>query len=223
MQDETPTQPPTPPPPAAPGPSAYPVRFNCEYPEQLSRLSTAFRIVLMIPLAFMVAILSGSAGGGGDAARDGASFSLGVLGSLVLAHWIVILLRKRPVNWIFDTIVHIERFAHRASTYFLLMRDTYPAFEGDWYATYEVDKPETLERWKVFVWKIITAIPHFLVLIALAFAVIAVTVIAWFAILFTGVYPRGMFGFVEGVIRWSARVFAYVMSLTDVYPPFSLE
>lgn len=206
--------------------STYPIRFEADYPARLSRLSTAFRLILMLPLFIMVGILSGGAGGfggWGDRAQDGGSFSLGVMGSLVLAHWIVILLRKRPVPWIFDTIVHIQRFSHRASTYFLLMQDKYPPFEGDWPVRFVADRPEELSRWKVFIWKVITGIPHFLVLIVLFICSIVVTFIAWFAILFTGNYPRGLFDFNAGVVRWGARVFGYVTSLTDVYPPFSLQ
>jgi hypothetical protein len=71
--------------------------------------------------------------------------------------------------------------------------------------------------------KWLLAIPHFIVLFFLWIAALAVVVLAWFAILFTGRYPRGMFAYVEGVMRWSQRVIAYAFLLvTDAYPPFSL-
>lgn len=201
-------------------PDVYPVTLEIEYQEKLSRLSTFFRLILLIPLAIFVGLISGLAGS--ETVNDGASFSLGVLGSLFLAHWIVVFLRRRPVNWLFDVIVHIQRFSLRAQAYFMLLADKYPPFEGDWMLRYEVEKPETLSRWRLLFWKVITAIPHFIILIVFWFVVVVVVVIAWFAILFTGRFPRGLHGLVEGWLRWQARVTAYVMSLTDRYPPFSL-
>ena len=203
-----------------PQPPAYPISLEIEYQERLSRLSTFFRLILLIPLGIFVAIIADW--GGSDAVGDGVSYSLGTLGGLVLAHWIVIFLRRRPVNWLFDVIVHIQRFTLRASAYFLLLADKYPPFEGDWLLSYEVERPEKLSRWRIFFWKLLTAIPHFIILIVLWFVVVVVVVIAWFAILFTGRFPRGLHGLVEGWLRWDARVTAYVMSLTDRYPPFSL-
>jgi hypothetical protein len=207
---------------AAPEPPAagYPVTVEIDYQEQLSRLSTLFRLILLIPLAIFVAIIS--SGASAEFAENGAYFSLGTLGSLVLAHWIAVFLRRRPVKWLFDVIVHIERFSTRAYAYFFLLVDKYPPFEGDWLVRYEVQAPELLSRWKLLFWKIITAIPHIIILIVLWFVVVVVVVIGWFAILFTGRFPRGLHGLVVGWIRWQARVTAYIMSLTDAYPPFSL-
>ena len=199
---------------------AYPVTLEIEYQEKLSRLSTFFRLLLLIPLAIFVTIIAVSVDGG--AAGDGAVYSLGTLGALVLAHWIVIFLRQRPVNWLFDVIVNIERFTLRATSYFLLLTDKYPPFEWDWLLSYEVERLEKLSRWRFLFWKVLTAIPHFVILIVLWFVVVVVVVIAWFAILFTGRFPRGLHGLVAGWLQWQARVIAYVMSLTDEYPPFSL-
>ena len=198
----------------------YPVSLEVDYQEKLSRLSTFFRLILLIPLGIFVAIIADW--GGGDAVGDGVSYSLGTLGGLVLAHWIVIFLRRRPVNWLFDVIIHIQRFSLRATAYFLLLADKYPPFEGDWLLSYEVERPEKLSRWRILLWKLLTAIPHFIILIVLWFVVVVVVVVAWFAILFTGRFPRGLHGLVVGWLRWQARVTAYLMSLTDEYPPFSL-
>ena len=202
-----------------PQPSAYPVSLEVKYQEELSRLSTFFRIILLIPLAIFVAIIASWSGG--DAVGDGVTYSVGTLGGLVLAHWIIVFLRQRPVNWLFDVIIHIERFTLRAMAYFLLLADKYPPFEGDWLLSYEVERPEKLSRWKILFWKLLTAIPHIIIIVVLWFVVVVVF-IAWFAILFTGRFPRGLHGLVEGWLRWQARVGAYVMSLTDEYPPFSL-
>jgi hypothetical protein len=203
-----------------PQPPAYPISLSVDYQEELSRLSTFFRLILLIPLGIFVTIIAGSVDGG--AAGDGAVYSLGTLGALVFAHWIVVFLRQRPATWLFDVIVHIQRFVLRATAYFLLLTDEYPPFEGDWLLSYEVERPEEISRWRLLFWKFITAIPHFIILIALSFVVAVVVVIAWFAILFIGRFPRGLHGLVEGWLRWEARVTAYVMSLTDEYPPFSL-
>ncbi|MEX0682781.1 MAG: DUF4389 domain-containing protein [Dehalococcoidia bacterium] len=211
------------PPPEPPAPS-YPVTLEADPPGELSRLSTFFRIILAIPLFIFVAVLSGGVeSSAADQTQDGFYFSLGTLGSLVVAHWVVILVRRRPVGWLFDTIVHIQRFSTRALAYILLLTDKYPPFEGEWFLRYEVERPEVLSRWKLLFWKVITAIPHILILIALWFLVAVVVVIAWFAILFTGRFPAGLYNLVVGWLRWEARVSAYVMSLTDVYPPFSMN
>jgi hypothetical protein len=192
-----------------PQPPAYPVSFDVEGPVEVSRLSTFFRIILLIPLALFVSII-GSIG------------AAGILGGLILAHWITILLRGRPVGWIYRTIVAIERFAFRAYTYFFLITDQYPPFEGDWSVRYELEEPERIQRKQLVIWKTLASIPHLIALIVLWFAVVICIVISWFAILFTGRFPLGLRGFIVGWLRWSARVGAYWMSLRDEYPPFSL-
>ncbi len=84
------------------------------------------------------------------------------------------------------------------------------------------DVPRDLNRWLPLV-KWLLAIPHYIVLFFRGIAAFVVVVIAWFAILFTGRYPRAMFDFVEGVIRWQNRVLAYaLLMVTDRYPPFRL-
>lgn len=206
-------------------PPEYPVRFEADYVEPLSRLSTLFRLILMIPLIIVAAILTSGfdVSARDETARRSLEFSSGTLGGLIIVHWIAVFLRRRPVAWIFGAIVAIQRFALRALSYVLLLRDKYPPFEGEWSVRYEVDMPEQLSRWKLIIWKTIASIPHFIILLVLWFVVVAVTVISWVAILFTGRYPRGLHNLVSGWLRWNARVGAYWISLTDRYPPFSLE
>ena len=196
----------TPPPPKPP---PYPVSFDVEGPAEVSRLSTFSRIILAIPLALFVSIVLSILG----------SF----VGGLILAHWISVLIRGRPVGWICRAIVAIQRFSLRALAYFFLIADKYPPFEGDWGVSYEVDQTDRLQRKQLVIWKTLASIPHFIALIVLWFAVVVCVVISWFAILFTGRFPLGLRGFIVGWMRWGARVSAYWVSLRDEYPPFSLS
>jgi len=201
----------------------YPVTFDAAYPERLSRLSTAFRLLLFIPIAIFAAVLGGGLYSWEDSARGGAAIALGTAGAVALASWLAVLVRGRMPRWLFDFQVAFYRWANRAFGYFLLLTDRYPPFEGDWVISYDVRYPERVSRWKLLFWKVITAIPHFIILEFLGLGAMIVTVIAWFFILFSGRYPRGMFDYVAGVMRWGARVWAYVLSLTDEYPPFNLS
>ncbi len=201
---------------------SYPVRFEAEYPEQLGRLSSAFRIFLFIPVAIFLALVGGQAFSYGDIG-EGTSTTLGAGGGIVLAIWATVIVRQYVPHWLFDFQVALMRFQVRAYGYLALLTDRFPAFEGEYPINFDVSYPDKLNRWTVAIWKIITSIPHFIILIFLYFAVFVVVVIAWFAILFTGRFPKGLHTFVAGVFRWSLRVQAYIFSLTDEYPPFSLD
>ncbi len=182
--------------------SSFPVRLEVDYPQRLSRLSTFFRLVLAIPVFIVLYLLAQS---------------------LLLVYWIGILVRGRPVRWLFDANVATQRFSLRTFAYFLLLTDRYPPFDGDWPVRYEVDYPERLSRWRLVIWKTATVIPHMIVLGFVSIAVMVVVPIAWFAVLFTGRYPRGLHSFVSGSLRWYARATAYWVSFTDEFPSFSLS
>lgn len=217
---ETPAAEPSPPggSDVPPSPLPYPVSFDVTGPDRLSRLSTFFRLILLIPLAVFVAILSG-----GISFYIGVSATGGLIFLIMLTHWLTVILRRRPVSWLWGTIVAMQRFVLRSQSYFLLMTDRYPPYEGDWFVRYEVEKPERIRRRTLLFWKTFASIPHFLVLSVLGFGVAVCTFFAWFAILFTGHYPRGLRNFVAGWMRWGARVTAYWMSLRDEFPPYSLS
>ncbi|MCH7577553.1 MAG: DUF4389 domain-containing protein [Chloroflexi bacterium] len=202
--------------------AAYPVRFEVDYPERLGRLSTVFRIVLFIPVAIFLALVGGQAFSYSDIG-EGTSTTLGAGGGIVLAIWAAVIVRQYVPHWLFDFQVALMRFQARAYGYLALLTDRFPAFEGEYPISFDVSYPDKLNRWKVAIWKIITSIPHFIILIFLYLAAFVVVVIAWFAILFTGRFPKGLHTFVAGTFRWSLRVQAYIFSLTDDYPPFSLE
>lgn len=205
----------------------YPVRVTMAYPERVSRLSTAFRIILAIPVLIFLALVGGGTFDfntwGGDGAQTGGTYAGGIAGGIVLAIWATILVRGNIPHWLFDFQVGLNRFALRAYSYVALLTDRYPAFEGEWDLNYDVVYPDRLSRWKLLFWKLITSIPHFIVLFFLAIAAFVVVIIGWFAILFTGAFPRGLHTFVVGVLRWGARVEAYFQSLTDAFPPYSLD
>ena len=183
--------------------TGYPVQFSVDYPDRpLSRLSTAFRTILVIPIAILLSTLSG--------------------GVLFFAPLLMILFRRKYPRWWFDWNLELQRFTNRVGVYLSLMDDRYPATDDHQSAHLDYSYPEHLNRWLPLV-KWLLAIPHYIVLFFLDYALFFVVIVAWFAILVTGRYPRGMFGFVEGVIRWNVRVIAYTLTLvTDRYPPFRL-
>ena len=205
--------------------SSYPVTFSVDYPDRaLNRLTTGFRIFVAIPILIVLGTVSGgtwqwSYGKGTTAVAAGAG------GLLFFGPLLMILFRQKYPRWWFDWNLELQRFTNRVLAYVLLMDDRYPATDQPQAVHLEYVYPDAgrdLNRWLPLV-KWFLAIPHFIVLVFLWIALIVVVIIAWFAILFTGRYPRGMFDFVLGVIRWGARVVAYAFALvTDRYPPFSL-
>jgi hypothetical protein len=203
----------------------YPVQFSVDYPDRsLNRLTTAFRIFVAIPIL----IVLGSVSGGTwqwSSARGTTVVAAGAGGLLFLGPLLMILFRQKYPRWWFDWNLELQRFTNRVLAYLLLMDDRYPATDQQQAVHLDYVEPDggrALNRWLPLV-KWFLAIPHYIVLFFLWIAAIVVVIIAWFAILFTGRYPRGMFDFVQGVIRWGARVVAYAFVLvTDRYPPFAL-
>jgi hypothetical protein len=209
-------------------PSDYPVSFDVDYPEEpRDRLSVAFRIIVAIPIAIVISAISGGSYTGldiGDQADKVTFVSAG--GVLFLGPLLMIVFRQKYPRWWFDWNLMLTRFSNRVGAFLFLLRDEYPSTDEEQAVHLEIEYPNVetdLNRWLPVV-KWFLAIPHYIVLLALGVAVIVVTIIAWFAILFTGQYPRGMFNFMVGVGRWALRVEAYAILLTtDKYPPFSLD
>lgn len=205
---------------------SYPARLDIEYPEEgLGRASTAFRIILVIPIAVVAGLLTNSFVGNWQAGEpDSAALiaSITLFGPTLL----MILFRQKYPRWWFDFNLELTRFTTRLIVYMSLMRDEYPSTDEQQAVHLELDYPDAaqdLNRWlPLFKW--LLAIPHYIVLAVLGVAAFICVVIAWFAIILTGRYPRGLFNFVLGVNRWSLRVGAYMWLLTtDRYPPFSLR
>ena len=186
----------------------YPVNLKIEYSEKSNKSTALFRLVLIIPIVIILAIISSYA--------EALSLAVGLL----------ILFREKYPKWWFDWNVGITKFIYRIAAYGLLMRDEYPSTDDEQAVKVDIPYPDVkkdLNRWMpLFKW--ILVIPHIIVLILIFIAVVFCTVFAWFAILLTGRYPKGIFDFVEGFLRWSLRVNAYVFLLTtDQYPPFRLR
>ena len=206
----------------------HPVRFSVEYPDRpLDRLTTAFRIFTVIPIAIVAASIGGYASGGDyDASGDAQTIVIGGTGLLFLPPLLMIVFREKYPRWWFDWNRELLRFSNRVGTYFALMSDRYPSTDEKQWVQLDFPYPDVrrdLNRWLPLV-KWLLAIPHYVVLAFLYLAAVILVIGAWFAILFTGRYPRGIFDFVEGVIRWHNRVVGYAFILvTDRYPPFSMS
>jgi hypothetical protein len=213
-------------PPPDPG---YAATLDVDYPDRpLNRLTTFFRSFTLIPIAIVLATVSGathvySVGSGPD--RSVVVFA-GAGGMLVAGPLLMILFREKYPRWWFDWNLQLQSFVNRIGVYALLMDDRYPATDegqgvrlGYSYPDVETDlgRGMPLVKW-------LLAIPHYVVLFFLDIGVFFAVIAAWFAILFTGRYPRGLFDYVEGVMRWHNRVVGYAFALvTDDYPPFRLR
>ena len=188
-------------------PASYPVKFDVAYPESLSRWLIFVKGLLAIPHLFIL-------------------YALGIATNVVtVIAFFVILFTKRYPQELFEFVVNVNRWNANTLAYTFLMRDEYPPFSweaGLYPVTYDVEYPEELSRWLIF-GKWILAIPHVIVLAFLYLAALLVTIVAWFAILFTTRYPEGLFKFVVGVLRWQVRLGAYLNLQRDEYPPFSME
>jgi hypothetical protein len=202
-------------------PPSYPVTFSVEYPErQLNRVSTFFRIFAVIPIAILIALLPGGSIGSYD---YGAAASTGSL--IFVPIVLMLLIQKKYPRWWYEWNLEFLRFSNRIGVYLVLMDDRYPSTDERQAVQLDFPYPdaERLSRGLPLV-KWFLAIPHYIVLLFLSIGVFFAAIGAWFAILFTGRYPRGIFEFIEGTIRWHNRVIGYAFTLvTDEYPPFRLS
>ncbi|MEX0744734.1 MAG: DUF4389 domain-containing protein [Phycisphaeraceae bacterium] len=199
-------------PPAAPpvAPAAtgqYPIRFDVDYKDKLSRLTTLLRLILVIPQIIVLYVL----------------FIIAEI--CVLIAWFAIVITGKMPRGLFDLIVNVNRWSANVNAYMWLLRDEYPPFTwdpGNYPVRYEADYEEKRSRLTTLL-RLILVIPQMIVLCFVILVAEILAIIAWFAILFTGRFPEGMFGFVRGALRWQFRVNGYFLLLTDRYPPFSLD
>jgi len=183
----------------------YSARLTVDYPESLDRFTTFFRLIWAIPVAIVLGLASA--------------------GQLWVAVLVMIVFRVKYPRWWFDFLLQVTRFSARVGAYLLLLTDTYPSTTDEQTVHLDLDYPEVerLNRFLPLV-KWLLALPHYIVLVFLWVGAVLSAVVAWFAILFTGKYPRGLFDYVVGVMRWTLRVEAYAfLMLTDEYPSFGLR
>jgi hypothetical protein len=209
-------------------PESYAARLDIDYPEKLDRLTTFFRLIWAIPILIILGLLTATGNETvitetGEQVR---STGGGISAGLWLATLLMIVFRTQYPRWWFDFARELTRFEARVGAYLALVTDRYPSTVEEQSVHLEIDYPDVerdLNRWLPLV-KWLLAIPHYIALIVLWLVAFVAVVVAWFAILFTGRYPRALFDFVVGVARWSLRVEAYAFLLvTDRYPPFSLN
>lgn len=207
----------------------YPVSLKIDYPEKpLNRLTTFFRLITVIPIGIILTLISGSVFEKtvNEAAYE-ITYEIGAAGGVIFfALLLMILFQQKYPKWWFDWNVALTKFMYRVSTYMMLLRDEYPSTDEEQAVHIDIKYPDVknelnsgmpLVKWFL-------AIPHYFILAFLIIAAVICVIIAWFAILFTGRYPEGLFNFVTGVMRWGLRVEAYAFLLvTDRYPPFSLD
>jgi hypothetical protein len=203
---------------------AYPLAFDVEYPDRkLNRLTSALRLLLAIPIVLLLTAIGGAtvAGTGADTTTVVASGSA----LLFLPPLLMIVFRGKYPRWWYEFNVELLRFKNRVGVYVALMDDRYPSTDEQQSVRLEVPYPDVarLNRGLPLV-KWLLAIPHYVVLAVLYVGALFAVLIAWFAILFTGRFPRRIFDYLVGVGRWTNRVTAYAFILvTDQYPPFRLS
>jgi hypothetical protein len=186
---------------------SYPVTYDVAYPAELSRWLIFVKWLLAIPHLVIL-------------------YLLGIgLSVVTFIAFFAILFTKRYPRELFNFAVNVNRWTENVYAYIYLLRDEYPPFSwepGEYPVTYDVQYPEELSRWLIFV-KWLLAIPHVIILIFLIIGQAIVLFVAFFAILFTKRFPESLFRFVVGADRWRVRVNAYTSLMTDQYPPFSME
>ena len=207
----------------------HPVQLSIEYPESSNRLTVLVRPILAVPIFVLMQLVSGDL-----SIFDPYTYDLGQteiewgpLLSLAAVFWIAPLLmivsRHKYPRWCFDTYLEFSRFSIRVMAYLLLLRDEYPSLDEEQAVSLQIEYPNVkcqLHRFLPII-KWLLAFPHYIILFTLLIAAFFVTIVAWFAILIKGRYPRVLFLFVEGTTRWYYRVYCYAFMLTtDSYPPF---
>lgn len=197
--------------PATPG---YPATFTFDPPEKVARWRVIGNLVLAIPHFIILYVLNF------------------VAEILAFVAWILGVITGKVPEGILGVIAMYVRYNTRVTVYAGFLKEEYPPFT---FATTFADPgddprvrvdfvPETEGRNRLTIFfRLLLAIPHFIVLALISIVAFFVYIIAFFAVLFTGKWPVGLRNFIIGLIRWSTRLSAYMYLLTDKYPPFSFE
>lgn len=205
----------------------YPVQFAVDYPDRpLDRLTSFFRIFTVIPIGIVLALIGGYSTSWANGSGNTTTIAAGGTGLLVLPPLLMIVFRQKYPRWWYEWNLQLARFTNRIVVYLALMDDRYPSTDEEQSVHLDFAYPDAerdLNRGLPLV-KWLLALPHYIALFFLTTAAFVAAIIAWFAVMFTGRYPRLLFDFIEGVLRWHNRVGAYALLLiTDRYPPFSLH
>ena len=209
----------------------YPMSLSIDYPDRkLNKLTTFFRPFVAIPILIIITLVTGSKFQGDSWGWWGwwnwSTFYYAAGGILFMPTMLMLLFRQKYPRWWFDWNVAITKFLMRVEAYMLLLTDEYPSTDEEQAVHIAIPYPnakEDLSNGLPLV-KWFLAIPHYIVLFFVGIAACVCVIAAWFAILFTGRYPKSLFDFQVGVLRWALRVLVYAFMLTtDRYPPFSLS
>ena len=183
-----------------------------------NRLTTALRPILAIPHAVLAGPVYWSSRTGGAGLLGAAAYAMAIVS------WFTLLVSGEQFAGIREFSMYYLRWRTRALAYMALFVDPYPPFgDGPYPATIDVREPAQPRDKATIAVRLILVLPHLVVLLFLLLGWLVSTVIAWFAILFTGSYPASLLPFGLGVMRWGLRVEAYLLLLVDDYPPFTLE
>mgnify|MGYP005631873945 FL=1 len=199
----------------------YPATLTIDYPENANRITVLFRLFLIIPILIILVLLSYHGAGSNQFPDE--SYWVGIL---VIPTLLMIIFRQKYPKWWFDWNEQLIKFSFRIMSYILLLQHEYPSTDEDQGIHIKINYPNVkteLNRWMPLV-KWLLVFPHLIVLFFLMIGVFTSTILAWVMILISGKYPKKMFNFVVGTLRWILRVQAYALLLiTDKYPPFSLS
>ena len=213
----------------------YAARLEVDYPEKLDRMTTFFRLIMVIPIGIILGLISEAGqtvtntvflNEAGDVMKSTQETVGGLASGLFAATALMIVFGRRYPRWWFDFSRELARFGARVAAYLSLLTDQYPSTVEEQSVHLEIDYPDVekdLNQWLPLA-KWLLAIPHYIVLAFLGIGSFFAVIIAWFAILIKGTYPKNLFDFNVGVGRWALRVEAYaILLVTDEYPPFSLK
>ncbi|NQU29906.1 MAG: DUF4389 domain-containing protein [Anaerolineae bacterium] len=213
----------------------YAARLDVDYPEKLDRMTTFFRLIMVIPIGIILGLISEAGqtvtntvflNEAGDVMKSTQETVGGLASGLFAATALMIVFGRRYPRWWFDFSRELARFGARVAAYLSLLTDQYPSTVEEQSVHLEIDYPDVekdLNQWLPLA-KWLLAIPHYVVLAFLGIGSFFAVIIAWFAILIKGTYPKNLFDFNVGVGRWALRVEAYaILLVTDEYPPFSLK
>lgn len=203
----------------------YPVTLDIDYSDKSDRLTVFFRLILAIPIFIILGLVTGYENID-DNTTNAVKWGIAAGGIIIVPTLLMILIRQKYPKWWYNWNLELTKFSIRVGAYIFLLRDEYPSTDEEQAVHINIPYPDVkkdLVNWMPLV-KWLLAIPHVIVLCFLWIGAIIAVILAWFAILFTGTHPKGIFDFIVGVMRWTLRVNAYALLLTtDEYPPFSLS